>query len=161
MTENALLAAQQRLDELAAESRVLQEGSRAMRQECNEAWVSTLIQYIYILDVCSRSCHSAAQHDSVHLTVVLPVPTTQVMPMWINVAHGRYCCACVNSKGKETNTTGSGVISAKLLVKLKPLAGIAVQRREEERAYSDAVCIKVPCAAYRSSKRQHAARWMA
>ncbi len=31
---------QQRWDELAAENRVLMEGSRSMRQECNEAWVS-------------------------------------------------------------------------------------------------------------------------
>lgn len=39
-TEEELLAAQQRLDGFAAESRVLQESSKAMRQECNEAWVS-------------------------------------------------------------------------------------------------------------------------
>lgn len=38
--KEALQAAQQRVDDLAAESRVLQEGSKAMRQECNEAWVS-------------------------------------------------------------------------------------------------------------------------
>ena len=46
-TEAELLAAQQRLDEFAAESRVLQEGSKAMRQECNEAWVS---------HACDHSC---------------------------------------------------------------------------------------------------------
>ena len=38
-TQHALAGAQQKADELAAEHRVLLEGSKAMRQECNEAWV--------------------------------------------------------------------------------------------------------------------------
>jgi len=40
-TEQRLSAVQQQVDSLAAENRVLAEGSRSMRQECNEAWVST------------------------------------------------------------------------------------------------------------------------
>ena len=39
-TQHNLSQLQQRCDELAAENRVLMEGSRSMRQECNEAWVS-------------------------------------------------------------------------------------------------------------------------
>lgn len=38
-TQHNLSQLQQRCDELAAENRVLMEGSRSMRQECNEAWV--------------------------------------------------------------------------------------------------------------------------
>ena len=40
---------QQRLDGLAAENRVLAEGSKTMRQECNEAWVS--------MEPCSVACY--------------------------------------------------------------------------------------------------------
>lgn len=39
-TQHNLSQLQQRCDELAAENRVLMEGSRSMRHECNEAWVS-------------------------------------------------------------------------------------------------------------------------
>ncbi|KAL0044645.1 hypothetical protein WJX82_003896 [Trebouxia sp. C0006] len=38
-TQHNLSQLQQRCDELAAENRVLMEGSRSMRQECNEAWM--------------------------------------------------------------------------------------------------------------------------
>ncbi|KAA6425700.1 MAG: hypothetical protein FRX49_04597 [Trebouxia sp. A1-2] len=38
-TQHNLSQLQQRCDELAAENRVLMEGSRSMRHECNEAWM--------------------------------------------------------------------------------------------------------------------------
>ena len=41
-SENSLSAVQKRLDDLAAENRVLMEGSTVMRQECNQAWVCNL-----------------------------------------------------------------------------------------------------------------------
>ena len=63
-TQIALAVAQQQMGDLAAESRVLQEGSKAMRQECNEAWVSAASD--------QRSCRTrsllqlpAIQHCSV------------------------------------------------------------------------------------------------
>ena len=63
-TERELLAAQQRLDELAAESRVLQDGSRAMRQECNEAWVTCASAILFLLHLCllshAPSCATAS-----------------------------------------------------------------------------------------------------
>ena len=37
--QQSLTDAQQRLDDMAAENRVLLESARSMRQECNEAWV--------------------------------------------------------------------------------------------------------------------------
>ena len=69
-TEKELLAARQRLDELAAESRVLQEGSKAMRLECNEAWVTCVPDIFLMLRSLSASdcllldsTAHAVQHD--------------------------------------------------------------------------------------------------
>ena len=41
-SENSMSAVQKRLEDLAAENRVLMEGSKVMRHECNQAWVCGL-----------------------------------------------------------------------------------------------------------------------
>ena len=97
-TQEALQAAQLRVDELAAESRVLQESSKAMRQECNEAWVS---HPSFVLSQCTLvvACHLVQTHcDNVQLIVVLHVHSNHQSLCTLYM-----CCQTINMHKLRTN----------------------------------------------------------